>query len=806
MADDKICPCDGAPTQFTITNPPGRDHVAYRIGNFVSFRQAMLKSAVGPPESEQQLDAWRPTATGDLGVQMLEWWAYLGDILTFYNERIANEAYLRTATLPESLNRLIRTIGYRPRPGIAAHGQVVALVGGHRPLTLPRGFSLDSKPGPGETPQTFELDAETQVMPQGTVPAEPPAFLLAPDPAMFLVAGSSVPFTTGAVLMLGSRPGSPNPVLLTVTGVQTETSENGKPRMRVSFAASGSLPNDVAAREVHVQYATQAMAVWGESGAISVFKRVSLGPGIRPILELDPTVHLAGVTRDLHPGEYALFTAPKHSPELSRITTIRDVVWYANHDAGSVPETPPTSGVPIPVLHSQLTLDALSLSWTSIPSATTVHFGWRSVGTLLDQPVAGFTGSPNTLSARPPATFQKSSGLPIVIADATGEGAAGLGSSSDGAKLTVSNLLPQPTQPTTALKPPLTVHYNLLGISRGKTVASEILGSGDATIPGQEFVLKKSPLTYLAKGDSYVSILAVRVNGRLWQEAKSFYQQLPDAEIFVTAEDEQQKTHVQFGDGVNGARLPTGINNVAITYRYGSGAKAPRSGEITVINKPYPNLKSVRNPVAVGGGDDPDPPDQIRRLAPGSVMTFGRAVSGDDYEVIASRAPGVTRAQAVWSFDAAEQRAAVKIYVGDNANAVASARAAIITTGDPHRHVVVAAATPIAVLIGLPVLVDGRFQIDDVKAAVRKAMLDDDRGVFGMRRLGIGQAVFNSEIAAACLACEGVIALRHIVFIVNGPSGFAYDLRPRHAPDEGAFYSLDPQWLIICPEVINHAG
>lgn len=129
---------------------------------------------------------------------------------------------------------------------------------------------------------------------------------------------------------------------------------------------------------------------------------------------------------------------------------------------------------------------------------------------------------------------------------------------------------------------------NLLAISRGKIAVNEVLGSGDASVPNQEFVLKKSPLAYLAKGVSFDSTLAVRVNGRRWQEAKSFYQQPPVVEIFVTYEDEQGNTHVMFGDGVNGARLPTGAGNVVATYRYGTGAKSPRSGEITVINKPCP--------------------------------------------------------------------------------------------------------------------------------------------------------------------------------------------------------------------------
>jgi hypothetical protein len=64
-----------------------------------------------------------------------------------------------------------------------------------------------------------------------------------------------------------------------------------------------------------------------------------------------------------------------------------------------------------------------------------------------------------------------------------------------------------------------------------------------------------------------------------------------------------------------------------------------------------PGLKAIRNPVPVGGGADPDLPDRIRRHAPRSVLAFGRAISGDDYETVAAQAPGVARARAYWVWD-----------------------------------------------------------------------------------------------------------------------------------------------------------
>ncbi len=106
---------------------------------------------------------WRPSGHGDLAVQMVEWWAYLADILTFYNERAATQAYLRTADLPESVNRLVRLLGYRPRPGIGAKGVLAALASSPLPFTLRAGFAVQSKPGPGKQPQVFELDTDTRI-------------------------------------------------------------------------------------------------------------------------------------------------------------------------------------------------------------------------------------------------------------------------------------------------------------------------------------------------------------------------------------------------------------------------------------------------------------------------------------------------------------------------------------------------------------------------------------------------------------------------------------------------------------------
>jgi hypothetical protein len=153
------CPCGETEDPQVVTNAPGLSTIAYRADDFAGFRRALLQ----PPAHEVALLGWRP-APGDLGLQILEWWAYIGDILTFYNERIANESYLRTAEQPASVAALVALLGYQPRPAIAAVGQVAAIRSTTRagePVIIPAGMQLANTATPGVPVQTFETAAAT---------------------------------------------------------------------------------------------------------------------------------------------------------------------------------------------------------------------------------------------------------------------------------------------------------------------------------------------------------------------------------------------------------------------------------------------------------------------------------------------------------------------------------------------------------------------------------------------------------------------------------------------------------------------
>jgi hypothetical protein len=142
-----------------VTNPPRLTLIRDRVDDFTGFRRALLR----PLPGEQALGLWRPAAK-DLGLQFLEWWAYIADVLTFYNERIANETYLRTAQFSESIAGLVGLLGYVPAPGLAATGQVGAIrttTYPAEPLVIPAGMQLSSTATAGTPAQTFEADAAT---------------------------------------------------------------------------------------------------------------------------------------------------------------------------------------------------------------------------------------------------------------------------------------------------------------------------------------------------------------------------------------------------------------------------------------------------------------------------------------------------------------------------------------------------------------------------------------------------------------------------------------------------------------------
>lgn len=139
-------------TPVSLYNRSGLSAIAYRVGTFAQFRQAMLQGISRQPE----LRALSTRASDDYAVTLLEAWAAVGDVLSFYQERTANEAFLRTATLRGSVQRLAALLGYRLNSGLAATAYLAFTVEAGKELAVPVGLRVQSVPEQEEKPQKYE--------------------------------------------------------------------------------------------------------------------------------------------------------------------------------------------------------------------------------------------------------------------------------------------------------------------------------------------------------------------------------------------------------------------------------------------------------------------------------------------------------------------------------------------------------------------------------------------------------------------------------------------------------------------------
>jgi hypothetical protein len=773
------CRCESCCAQQQVTNPPGLATIAYRVDEFAGFRHALLQ----PLPDEQALVGWHP-APGDLGLQVLEWWAYLADILTFYNERIANEDYLRTADLPASVAHLVALLGFVPRPAIAAVGQVAAIRSPSRPnepVIVPAGLQLASTATPGVPVQTFEAAAAT------FTGASSGPIVLPPSTAVV-----SAPDANGrrSVLLQGSVSGIKVGETLFVLPWDATSAETNWDEQRVDSVSKAPDPNGGANTQVLLsQPDGWFWAPWADVSEARLVRVTRSAEFWTPQGTSDPIlsengdgtlqIRLASVQSAIPLGEIAFldYGGADGSVPVRPLSIATEFLPVPYPGATGTPKSPPD----MPIVHTVVRAETPYAASFAGSSPVAFRFGLKDVGTLVGAPATTLGELPVTV-ANPSGLQVAAGGASAFVEDATGAGIVVTATGAEGGQITLA--VSDNTPDTFSLTVPLRLDLDLVDVSRGTTVANELLGTGDASVPGQSFTLKKSPLTYLANGAGWASTLSVAVDAIYWTEVATFYDQPADAKVYVVSQQPDGTSQLRFGDGTNGARLPTGSSLFA-TYRYGAGAASPPAGRLTTILKPQPNLASVHNPVAVWGGADAQQPGDIRTNAPASVLTFGRAISADDYETVAALAPGVSRARAYWTWDEDQQRTLVKVYVGDDAGAAASARAALAGADDPNRPVVVTQATPIELDISCTLEVSRDHVSDTVGNAATTAL----QSLFSSASIGVGDPLYTSEVEAA-LSVDGVEAVLGLRATAAGADVFSSEPVGWADPGEGGFYVL----------------
>ena len=357
------------------------------------------------------------------------------------------------------------------------------------------------------------------------------------------------------------------------------------------------------------------------------------------------------------------------------------------------------------------------------------------------------------------------------------------------------------------------LNANIVAATNGETTR-EVLGSGDATQAHQRFVLKQKPLTYAfpPAGAPLASSLAIWVNELQWREVPTLFGAGPHDRVFIVRLADDGTAAIKFGDGTNGARLPTGQENVRAVYRQGIGlAGLVQADQIKLLLTQPLGVKGVTNPLAPQGAADPQVLADARANAPRTVLTLDRVVSLQDYEDFARDFPGVAKAHAAWTWSG--QRPGVLLtLLGPEGAAISETgppadplRAALVLQGIPRVPVLIVSRPPSLFQLSGTVQVAADRVPAVVEADMRAALL----AAFSFSAREFGQGLPVSEVIAVIQNVPGVAFIDVVHFqktaavaggIVTVPAVQGY--LSAHQPADGVAAALaEPAELLILDEM-----
>jgi predicted phage baseplate assembly protein len=831
------CAAPPAPPAAPIlpTNAPGLSTIAYRIGTFSTFRREMLERIADPRLLEPLpnpffLAGWHEGANGDYQTAFVELWAYLADVLTFYQERIANEAYIGTAVQRDSLLRLTALIDYVAKPGAAASALAAFTVAKGKVLAVPPRFRIGAKPQGSKPPPVFETGGGvTASDAHNAIPISSVATIDQFAPGLttavgservarsIVVQGDALRLAAGDDLLIvehetphGAPASDEQPTLRRLTAVAAD--HQAKTTRLTWIEADGTAYRTDVPVKV---YAFRAVAgIFGNNAPAWA----SLSPTLTTAATAPaayPTPPYENERWDDSSSAWAYIPIPSST---NNTTTQTDQIMLDatyEHIAGSPDRTSWAvlkAGATVLPVHVTGAQPIVANAYTLTGKSTLL--------TLAESPAANTFPIRGTAVLLAPEALTLQNDLPDP-SDVSGNALllAGLypnlraGQTVVLAGTLAGSQLPGAEPATLASAPSLDTANNLTGVqltnaltnvyrragavllanvvaaTQGQTIKDEVLGSGDGS-PSRSFALKKKPLTYVPASGlteaAVTSTLQVVVNGVEWSEAPTLFEAAPNAQAFTTSTDDGGTTTIAFGDGTNGARPPTGKDNVHARYRYGMGtAGNVAANGINLLLDSLPGLQKVTNPQPAYGGADPEPADQIRVNAPDHVRSFGRAVSVADYAALARSYPGIAKASASWIGRDASLVAIANPYVqitlatSDGIPLAAqpvlrkNLRSYLDAHRDPNVALRIADFTPVHVGLALTVDVLDHHGRNATLSAVQAALApganpDGSFGFFAFERRRFGESIPLSAIYAVAQGVAGVNDVTVTRFVRTG--------------------------------------
>lgn len=767
------------------TNRPGQPALAYRIGTHSTFLRRMLALLYTQEIPDGKNAGKRPLAdlatrsTEDPAIALLDAWATAGDVLTFYQERIANEGYLRCATERRSVLKLARAIGYELSPGVAASTCLAFMVddADSTPdrVAVPMGTQVQSIPSAqGELPQTFETmeKFEARVEWNRLKPVTFEKQLLEVGTKEIYLAGINKNLQPGdAILIVGdkrnTRPGSKRwdfRILDTVTAYPEKKYTLVTWKTELGHEKPPVKPADNP--KIHVF--RQRGRLFGYNApdwrVMSEEIKIAFDPNYKKIVPKRtqwPKFEIRTVKQRLIDLD---MTYPK----------VKKDSWVALVKPGYVELYKVVKAVGDSRTNFTLTAQVTRLTLDKMDQLS--RFGLRDTVvyleseelTLIDKPL----GTPVTGNI-----IQLNGGVEGLLKDhrliVSGKLKAGdadrvsevvLVESATPKKKNMMLVLQKAGLKKSYVRATVAICANVVKSTHGETVTEEVLGSGDGAELHQQFALLKSPLTHVSAptAGGVRSTLELRVNHVLWQEVQSLYGKKPSDQLYSLRMDNDAKSSVTFGDGKSGARLPTGRENITATYRFGIGSQGEvGAGSLTLLKTRPFGVRSVTNPLAASGAADPEKLEKARINAPLTVLTLDRIVSLRDFEDFARAFAGIGKAQGISLWNGETYLVHITI-ADDNGKKVEvssstyeNLRDAIDANRDPTVEVRIESFQPLTFNLKATVLYDPRYLADDVKEEIEEALL----GGFSFDQRSFGQPVTAAEIISVIHEVDGVVAV-----------------------------------------------
>jgi hypothetical protein len=803
------CSGIGQHTPLELQNRPGLSAIAYRVGVHSDFLASMIAGLTDP--NRPRLAALGTRDRDDFTIALLDAWAVTADVLSFYRERLAQESYLRTARERISLQELGRLIGYRLRPGVAAETYVAFAVepppnvpaaldpGSAPPVTPARvllepGLRVQSIPGPGEQPQTFETVEAVEARPEWN------AFPATQTKSRTFVLGDTHAYLQGAGLNLKAG----DLLLLAGTDILNEhwdirtltrvVPDAERERTRVEWAEGlGSVSPHADPAPVPTPYVLRKrIDVFGHNAPMWLSMSTDFrdnypsgsGKSDWPNFVISPaagsSVDLDGSHPDVVAGSWVVLSKPTEV-ELWQVDLVTELNRAEFAVSGKVTRLTLKNGEHYEFFHDDVrntTVYAVSepLALADEPEDADVAGSSFDVDADISGMVPG-----RRLLVRGTTTAGEVHAEAAVVKEIQAVGGKW-------------RLLLGESLSTAYTRDSVVVHGNAALATHGETV-KQLLGSGRAGSPFQRFTLAHGPLTYVqstADPSGAEPELEVRVNDVRWDDVPTLYGAGPRDRAYAVRTDEAGATYVQFGDGQSGSRLPSGTNNVRATYRKGLGAAGNvKAGALAqLLDRPL-GVKGVSNPAAAEGGVDPETEEAARASIPLGVRTLGRAVSLLDYEDFARAFSGVVKANAA-VLPLRGGRTIVVSVAFDGGDRLNDLAAALRTYGDPRVEVLVLPGTTETFRLALKVAVDPAYEKKAVLAGVEGAL----RAAYAFVARGFVEPVFLSAIEAVAHSVSGVLAVDVDRLYAGATPGLADRLLAQQ-PAVGSGGSAIPAGLLV---------